>query len=300
MNRRPLGYIASAIKMASPFSGIVDEFPNASLAWSISRRLSNSYSGPLIDIIRESDSAVSSIGYDSNGDLSTADISSFCSGTTGYILKVYGQDDLNSGISMYGKGSGSALTELPVIYTGGSVVTLNGKPAAQITHPRMFQWSNPNINLSNILLGGLGDNKRVTMHVVGQQGSSTSPYKIVIEDSVDQTENLWMYESSGTERIDFVGSSAALGSTYSDGAQKHWVSQVVGRTFRWVENGTEIGTSVNASAQTTTKAGCNFFVGGLAFSTRNIEGYIQEIITWPSGISGSLLFDNADAYYSIV
>lgn len=282
---------------ADDYVGIIDEIPGAALVGGV-RRMYSGHTGNLMQIIRASDSAATVVGSTSNGGLDTSTINSFCAGTTGYVLRLYGQDDLGYGYDIIGKGSGSSTTELPIIYTGGSVVTLNGQPAIQVTHPRMFSWEDTSIPIGNfVTVGAAGGDKRVTAMMVGQQGSSTGPYKITLTDS-GENEYLWFYESSGAERIEFMDTAASLATQFTDNAQKSWIWQVEGGKFRGYENGTLLNEVTNNSAQSSTTTGVIFNIGGLAFSSRNMEGYIQEIAIWPTAVSSSAIYSNVNSYYS--
>lgn len=288
------GIIASSIQTGGGgFTGILDEVPDAGLAISF-RRLSSSYTGPLIRIVRLSDDTETDIGYDGSGDLDVSAISTFCSGTTCYLGIWY--DQSGHGTNVWGISYSEDRDQMPILYQSGAIFTDNGKPAVQITHPRWFQVATT-APLSQFCAGGAaGGDKAVTAHMVGHQGSAPAdPYKIVISN----TQDLWFYQSSGAERIDFVATSASLGSTFTDGAQKAWCWQVAGNTFEWFQDGTSLGTSTNASAQTPTDTNMNIDIGGLGFSSRNMEGYIQEVIIWPSVKSASTIFTNVDTYYSI-
>ena len=74
---------------------------------------------------RDSDEATQDIGFDGNGDLDTAAIATFCSGTFGYVTRWYDQSG-NGNDATQGTGS-----RQPMIYdrVAAAVVTENGKPA---------------------------------------------------------------------------------------------------------------------------------------------------------------------------
>lgn len=278
----------------SSFTGLFDTVTSPSIGGGV-RRLSSSYTGSLMRIIRASDSSEQDIGYDGSGNLDTSAIASFCSGTTGYVGKLY--DQSGNGYDAIGKDYGVNLTSLPIIYESGAVTTLNSLPAIKITHPRVFQWVATGVPFSAFCSGGAsGSDKAITTHFVGQQSSSTSdPYKIIIDGS---SQGLWFYEASSAERIDFLGTSASSGATFTDAAQKCWAWLVNGNTFSWHQNNSTVASSSNFSAQTPTESGPTITIGGLSFSTRNIEGYIQEFAIWKTAKSVSDIYTDADAYYS--
>lgn len=278
--------------LGAAFSGILDTFPNSGIALGV-RRLRAAYSGNCMRVVRASDSAEQDIGFASN-ELDTAAIASFCSGTTGYVGIWY--DQSGKGYNAKGRDYGVNLDSLPIIYESGAVVTRNGKPACRITHPRVFFWNEASAPLSDFCAGGAsGDDKRITGHFVGlQNSSSSSPRKVIIEGS---SQAIWLYENT-SERTEFISTAAASGTTFTDDAQKCWCWQVNGSTFEWFENGSSLATSSNASAQTPTNTGVDITIGGQGFSSRNIEGYVQEVIIWKTAESASGIYTNANTYFA--
>lgn len=285
----------SGVNAPSSFSGLLDAVPNAGIAFGV-RRLNSAYSGPLIRIKRLSDGTESDINASGEG-LDEASINSFCSGTTCYVAKAY--DQSGNGFDAIGKGY-SATSDLPIIYESGAIVTLNGKPAFKITHPRTFQWTQTTADLSDFLTGGAaGTDKKTTGHMVGQQGTTTDPYKIILESNDGGSEILWFYQGTGAEQIEFDATAASSGTVFTDAAQKHWIWKVDGNTFSWHENGTQVASNSNSSIQSPTTTGVVFNIGGFGFSTRNMEGFIQEVVIWKTAETVSTIFNNADTYYSI-
>lgn len=287
------GIVASSIQTGGGgFTGILDDVPGASIAIG-TRKLDKDYTGSIIRIIRASDSSEQDIGA-SGEDIDEGAINTFCSGTTCYVGIAY--DQSGNSHDAYGKGYPTQ-TELPIIYESGAIVKLNGKAAFKITHPRVFEWTEASASLSDFLTPGNSSTKAVTVHMVGQQSSSSGgAYKFIINSASDV---LWCYESSSAERTDFVATSASSGTVFTDDAQKEWIWRVSGGSHTWHENGTQIASSTNNSTQNTTQTNLTFNIGGLGFSTRNMEGYVQELIVWKPAETVATIFSNADTYYSI-
>lgn len=107
-----------------PFIGPFDTLglDDTPLAVSV-RRLRGGYEGPCMRIRRFSDQSHTDIGFDSNGDLDTAAIETFCAGTTGVVQTWYDQSGARNHLSQ------SNTTLQPLIYDSGAVITRNGKPA---------------------------------------------------------------------------------------------------------------------------------------------------------------------------
>ena len=103
------------------FIGLLDLYPSASVAYSL-RRLSGNYTGNPIRVRRASDNAEQNIGFDALGNLDTTALTTFCTGTNGFVTTWYDQS-----------GNGLNLTQTngvnqPQIVSSGSVLLLNSKP----------------------------------------------------------------------------------------------------------------------------------------------------------------------------
>ena len=107
---------------------LLDTYTGAAAAYSV-RKLDKDYTGNCMRVRRDSDEATQDIGFDSNGDLDTAAIATFCSGTFGYVSRWYDQSGNGNDAT---QSTGSAQ---PMIYdrVAAAVVTDNGKPALQLS-----------------------------------------------------------------------------------------------------------------------------------------------------------------------
>ena len=88
------------------------------------RKLSSTYSGDAIVVRRTSDNTTQSIGF-VNGELDTASLESFCSGTDGYVTTWYDQSGNGFDISQ------STAFKQPKIVSAGSTITDGTKPSVQ-------------------------------------------------------------------------------------------------------------------------------------------------------------------------
>lgn len=105
------------------FTGVLDGYSSGLAgAWSVSRRLLSSYSGPLIRVRESTGNTELDIGSNSNGELDTSTLLSFCGSGDGCVVRVYGQSDA---INM----QQSTASAQPKIVSSGSLNTYEGKPA---------------------------------------------------------------------------------------------------------------------------------------------------------------------------
>ena len=120
----PFGFIAAA---AAPTPDDVDlllnNIPYANGAWSVVRKLNKNYTGNLIEIRRTSDNTYQDIGFDADGDLDTAAITTFVGANSAYVRTVY--DQSGKGNNLYQ----GTIGKEPRIVNAGTLDTVNGKPA---------------------------------------------------------------------------------------------------------------------------------------------------------------------------
>lgn len=98
---------------------LLDNYPGASIAYSI-RKLDKDYTGNCINIKRVSDNSTTNIGFDTNGNLDQSAISSFCSGTTCYVMTWYDQSGNSRNLTTASNGWR--------IYNSGAVEVKYSKP----------------------------------------------------------------------------------------------------------------------------------------------------------------------------
>jgi len=111
------GIIGSSIVQ---FTGLLDTYSGAAAAYSL-RKLRTAYTGNAIRVRRASDNTEQNIGFVNNV-LDTASLTSFCSGTNGFVTTWYDQS---------GNGYDATQTTAanqPQIVSSGSVLTKYGKP----------------------------------------------------------------------------------------------------------------------------------------------------------------------------
>jgi len=116
------GIVASQIQS---YAFLLDTYTSAAAAYSL-RKLRSAYTGSAIRVRRSSDNTEQDIGFSSSFGLDTTSLTSFCSGTNGFVTKWYDQS---------GNGRNATQTTAsnqPKIVNAGSVlVDVYGKPRIQ-------------------------------------------------------------------------------------------------------------------------------------------------------------------------
>ena len=103
------------------YAYLLDDYSGAAAAYSL-RKLRTAYTGSAIRVRRASDNTEQNIGF-VNNQLDTSSLTSFCSGTNGFVTTWYDQS---------GNGRNATQTTAanqPQIVSSGSVITLNSKPS---------------------------------------------------------------------------------------------------------------------------------------------------------------------------
>jgi hypothetical protein len=106
------------------FVGLLDTYPNAAAAYSV-RKLSSTYTGSAIRVRRSSDNTETDIGFSSAFGLDTTSLTSFCSGTNGFVTTWYDQSGNARNATQ------TTAANQPQIVSSGSVILENSKPSAE-------------------------------------------------------------------------------------------------------------------------------------------------------------------------
>jgi hypothetical protein len=107
----------------SSYAYLLDDYSGAAAAYSL-RKLRSAYTGNAIRVRRASDNTEQNIGF-VNNELDTSALTTFCSGTNGFVTTWYDQS---------GNGYNATQTTAanqPQIVSSGSILTENGKPAVE-------------------------------------------------------------------------------------------------------------------------------------------------------------------------
>lgn len=116
------GIIGSQI---TQFVGLLDTYSGAAAAYSL-RLLRTAYTGSAIRVRRASDNTEQDIGF-VNNELDTSTLTSFCSGTNGFVKTWYDQSGNARDATQ------ATAASQPQIVSSGSVILDNGKPTIEQT-----------------------------------------------------------------------------------------------------------------------------------------------------------------------
>ena len=132
------GY-SNTISVTTLAPSLLDLYPSAAAAYSV-RLLRSAYSGSAIRVRRSSDNTEQDIGFTALGNLDTTALTTFCSGTNGFVTTWYDQSGNARNATQ------TTAANQPQIVSSGSVINLNSKPAMQ------FDGSNDGLNTPALTL----------------------------------------------------------------------------------------------------------------------------------------------------
>lgn len=247
------------------FIGLLDTYSGATAAYSL-RLLDKDYAGSAVRVRRASDNTEQDIGFTLAGDFDTSALTTFCTGTNGFVKTWYDQSGSARNATQ------TTTANQPKIYDSVTGVILqNSKPAIQ----------------------SVGGASNLT-HTSFSRALTSSTF-IATGPSSDWGE-VWnpgiLIRSSTSLRADLSGQVVAF--TFSNLFAQQVISLIAnGTNQRAYKNGTESSTGAIA-------------ITGTAVSLTGIlnsydDGKVQELIYYPSdqSVNRSGIETNINTYYSI-
>jgi hypothetical protein len=296
------------------FTGLLDTYSGAAAAYSV-RLLDKDYAGSCIRVRRASDNTEQDIGFDGNGDLDTGALTSFCTGTNGFVKTWYDQ-------SGNAKDATQATTaNQPKIYDSSTGVVLkNLLPAIDFDLDLLVVTSSTttfnnfhngsNAAFSMVFQPGKIANPNVAYQVFGNNQSSTANRGI---------EAFWDDRSS-LSRNNGTGFTVTSGSTFVSlditndkivaNTQNLWFAQFDAdnataalRTQSAVNGSALYGSNASTTSVSASNATYDMQIGSSGSFPSGVPfvGYLQELVFWPSDQSSNRagIQTNINDYFSI-
>jgi hypothetical protein len=262
---------------------LLDTYPGAAIAYSM-RLLRTAYTGSAIRVRRSSDNAEQNIGFIS-GNLDTTALTTFCSGTNGFVTTWYDQ-------SGNGRNATQTTASLqPQIVSSGSIINVNSKPCVQ------FDGSNDIMKFI-----GSGTSSSNTLFVLSKSNNNSASYQTITSIGSIQPATAFAYLYFGASPND----SRAIYSdvlTSQDGArtlvQELVTINAVSTTISMLVNNSSVSLTNNTRILTTNLN--NVQIGNDTQYNDPFNGSIQEVVLYTtaqtSNISG--INTNINTYYAI-
>lgn len=267
------------------FTGLLDTYTGAAVAYSAARRLATAYTGSLIRVRRSSDNAEQDIGYDGSNVLDESALTTFVGAGNGFVTTWYDQ----SGNSKNAIQTTAILQ--PKIVSSGSVILKNSKPNINFTAQR-FNIASTNIS-STSLFSFVGNSSTSTSYSAGFISYQSSP--------IDAPElRFGMGGNGNTNNHYWNGGYLSITGTTSYVLNKiHTVTFAAGITFTYYGNNTSSATGTRAGTWNTGSS--NFSIGGYSAQGLTKDGDMQEFILYNSDQSANRtgINTNINTFYSI-
>jgi hypothetical protein len=281
---------------------LLDIYPNAAAAYSL-RKLRTAYTGNAIRVRRASDNTEQNIGF-VNNELDTASLTSFCSGTNGFVTTWYDQS---------GNGYDATQTTAanqPQIVSSGSVILKNSKPEI------LFNTKYLTIGSSTSYFNNFTFDKTAGFAICHRDDSTG--YKAIIgsNNGVSSQRGFQMatspnyalndYTTSGTGEISFNQTS---NNTISNNTlflyAILWDLQNAtssNRSSIYVNNGSAIKNNTRTATPSNANASYDLSIGSTVPTGNGVfNGGISEIILYPSDQTTNRIgiSSNINDFYSI-
>jgi hypothetical protein len=271
---------------------LLDLYPSAAAAYSL-RKLRTDYTGSAIRVRRASDNTEQDIGF-SNNQLDTSSLTTFCSGTNGFVETWYDQS---------GNANNSTQTtavDQPVIVSGGSVLTLNSKPSVL--------FSSDYMNISSNFWTYTGDSTvfhaSLNNHTSYQ---SLISYYEGVNTSLGVQYTKFPNTATNVSTDVYAPGGVATNNTQSANIQylvsmrwKNWSTHKTnGDTIIAINGANQAFTAYGNNPSTWANTGATR-IG--RFDTSNWSGEIQELVIYTSGFTQSDIDgveSNINTYYAI-
>jgi hypothetical protein len=278
------GIVGSQIVQATT---LLDLYPNAAAAYSL-RLLRVDYTGSAIRVRRASDNTEQNIGFTLLGGLDTSALTTFCSGTNGFVTTWYDQSGNSRNATQ------ATAANQPQIVSSGSVILDNGKPTLK------FDGTNDQIGLGTFLF--LGSQARTMIGVYKPNTTPSRAHQLFGQNGSNVNGNwcLINFLNISSQDPGFFGFAADLGANLTTPNLLQKIAQFyyTGTIGSLYKNNTLIESksiSLNNLIDNT------YNIGNRLGAVENANANIQEVINWgldqSSNRTGIEL--NINTYYGI-
>ena len=273
-------YNFNAEKAQYELSKLLDIYPNADVAYSL-RKLRTAYTGSAIRVRRASDNAEQDIGFDFSGRLDTSSLTTFCSGTNGFVTTWYDQSGNSNDATQ------STAAYQPKIYDSSTgVITENGTAAIQ------FDGSDDYLSFTRI------QNIEGLFAVAYSTRSATYASTLIRDATSNDLRGMSMRKSPGYWNMQQI-QGYPRSSSYAISSNASYLMYIMA-------NGTNSQYALNGDADSLvaeTDLISSSEIGRYHFqpANYNLQGGVKELIFYPSDPSSNRIGieANINDYYAI-
>jgi hypothetical protein len=271
------------------FTGLLDTYPNAAVAYSL-RKLRTAYSGNAIRVRRSSDNAEQNIGFVGNN-LDTASLLTFCGAGNGFVTTWYDQSGNSLNLTQ------TIAANQPRIVNSGVIDTKNSTNA--------IKFDGSNDVMSRTALTALNSGNNLSYFTISSNDLTANPNTVFntvsggsprLENLIDTRITGGFYRNMVIQNTALTTYNADLSAANGSANQRLLSGFVNGFNMSAFDNGNTGGTSTYTGTYTN-----NLFVIANYSNVRWLNGYIQEIIIYPTDQSSNRvgIETNINTYYTI-
>lgn len=272
---------------------LLDTYTGAIGAYSL-RKLRTGESSAIV-VRRSSDSTTASIGFTVDGDLDEAGLLAFVGSGDGFISTWYDQSGNNNDMVM------TSTASQPKIVSSGTVLTANGKPAAQFdgSNDSVLDVYNPNPNdhltLASVVQWDVVNIGQYHFNCWSTAGASAQIFQMSMQSN-GIARVAARYTNNALPRCD---SASALSIDTQYIITAHFANNAAVAYYNGTQANDGTGASINGVDP-------NSFSGVVRIGARAndaalpLNGYVQEAIVWSqsgSGHSASDISTDMNSYY---
>jgi len=257
---------ASTAQVAPAFTGLLDTYSGASVAYSL-RLLSSTYSGSAIRVRRSDDNAEQDIGF-RNNELDTSTLETFSLGSDCFVVTWYDQSGSKNATQ-------TTAANQPKIVSNGTTITEGGKPIIDLSSSTYLDLELASgYNLFSVI--------------------SLADKQVVYSKSTDSNMYIRQRTFSGVDNYRFRKTTSDY--TFSGG-------HIVNTRFLFNHNISnnfvkQNGTQNTGTPSTPTEMSFDRLFANTS-GANNVTGVVQEFIVWDNGNNNEGIETNINNFYSI-
>lgn len=261
-----------------PFTGLLDTYSGASVAYSAARRLSSTYTGPLIRVRRSSDNTEQDIGYNGSNVLDESALTTFVGANDGFVTTWYDQSGNANNATQ-----STAANQPKIVDSSTGVIKDGSIPAIYNNVSSHILYLNTAINLGTAH----------SFFAVLNRGSIAKEY--LGDFGLGRSASWAFYQNTG----EYGAQNSAGSPTVALSLDRclNVLTKADRTTIKNYENGSQLGVTYS------TPLNNDFWLSNLGGENTSYAfiGYLQETIIYPTdqATNRSSIESNINTFYSI-
>ena len=286
------------IPSIASFTGLLDLYPSAAAAYSL-RKLRAAYTGSAIRVRRSSDNTEQDIGF-SGANLDTSALTTFCSGTNGFVTTWYDQSGNARNATQ------TTALDQPQIVSSGSVILENSKPSISFNNNRLSILTG--LNITN----NIGKWYAFSVAKSDDNTSSTQRFIYLFSTGISSTASRILFGKNssnliinGGRRLDsdsFAGATSSATITLNRSLYSAVLDYANSDAYTYLNNSQiASNTSFHVDGNTSSTDSATAQIGADGNGSQNWFGNMQELVIYNTDQNSNLsgINTNINSFYFI-